>query len=69
MFLMSGIELEDLREQHQSNPATLWFVAKTQTGLVLKVVYVPYMPTSVLRTAYDANNTEINIFKMYGGSI
>lgn len=66
----SGIELEDNREAHRSSPTTLWFVAKSfKSGRTLKLVYVPYTPTAVLRTAYDANSSEINIFKMLGGTI
>lgn len=67
----TGIELEDTREAHRSNPATLWFIAKTSAGRVLKVVYVPRpdVKTAFLRTSYDVNPNEIRVYLQNGGVI
>jgi hypothetical protein len=62
-----GTTLEDTREQHRTNPATMWFLSKTKAGRILKVVYVPEDGIGYLRTSYDANATEIWLFKLKGG--
>ena len=65
----NGITLEDTREQHRTSPATMWFIAKSPTGRDLKIVYVPEDDIAYMRTAYDANATEIWLYKKRGGII
>ncbi|EHA1204515.1 MULTISPECIES: hypothetical protein [Vibrio] len=59
--------LKDIREQHQSDPPTLWFVAETDYGRKLKVVFIYFPDTNkfVIRTAYPANPTEISIYEKH----
>jgi hypothetical protein len=35
-----GGYLEDTREEHKTDPATLWFVAPTNCGRKLKIIFV-----------------------------
>jgi hypothetical protein len=49
----STLLLVDNRENHQSDPQTLWFIAQTDFGRQLKVVFIPRNGEIVIRTAYD----------------
>lgn len=62
----SGKLLFDTRPDHISNPLTLWFVAPTNAGRMLKVAYIPKDGQYYLRSAYDPNSTETAIYKKYG---
>ena len=42
----------DTREDNQTDPPTYWFVAETDTGRVLKVVFVRYPDHFSIKTAY-----------------
>lgn len=56
----------DTRPEHQTNPPTLWFVAQTNAGRKLKVVFVRYSKTEVvLKSAYNANADEIRLYEIY----
>jgi len=59
--------LQDTREDHATDPATNWFVAETDRGRKLKVVFVYYPKEKkvVIKTAYEANETEIRIYQKY----
>ncbi|MDQ2216382.1 MULTISPECIES: hypothetical protein [Vibrio harveyi group] len=59
--------LKDQREEHQSDPPTLWFVAETDYGKKIKVVFIFYKDEAkfVIRTAYPANSDEIRIYNKY----
>ena len=58
--------LEDTREQHKTNPATLWFIAETDQGRLLKIVFIE-LPngTYEIKTAYEPNNDEVKIYGKY----
>lgn len=59
-----GDFLRDTREEHRTDPPTLWFVAETYRGRKLKVVFM-YYPNDkrfVIKTTYDANQKEIDIY-------
>jgi hypothetical protein len=62
----AGIYLFEEREEHQSDPPTRWFVAETHFGRKLKVVFIPKFPDIILRTSYDANQVEIDIYELHG---
>ena len=66
-----GITLVDTREQHRSNPATEWFVAETVSYRKLKVIFIPVedLGYAILRSCYEANQKEINLFRIKGGKI
>jgi hypothetical protein len=57
--------LEDPRAQHKTIPPTYWFLALTNQNRLLKVVYILIDGKVHLKTAYDPNQTEIDIYKKY----
>ncbi len=61
-----GDFLRDQREEHRSDPATVWFVAETYMGRKLKVVFIPIDGDFHIRTAYQANDEELRIYRKYG---
>jgi uncharacterized DUF497 family protein len=58
--------LEDTREQHKTNPPTMWFIAETNEGRLLKVVFIE-LPnrTYEIKTAYEPNDKEVNIYEKF----
>jgi hypothetical protein len=46
-------DLIDTRAQHLTNPLTRWFIAETDFGRKLKVVYMPTSEGIVIKSAYD----------------
>jgi uncharacterized DUF497 family protein len=60
-----GGYLEDDRDQHRTDPPSQWFVAPTNHGRVIKVVFVHRDGKIVLKTAYDANPTEARIYERH----
>lgn len=61
-----GTYLEDTREDHQTDPATLWFIAPTNANRQLKVVFIFIEGKVRLKTAYEPNTNEINVYEMHG---
>lgn len=57
--------LVDSRAHNQTTPSTLWFLAPTNQGRVLKVVYIQREQTIHLRSAYDPNHDEERIYEKY----
>jgi uncharacterized DUF497 family protein len=58
--------LEDVREQHKTNPPTMWFIAETNEGRLLKVVFIE-LPNEAyeIKTAYEPNDNEVEIYEKY----
>jgi len=62
--------LIDTRETHKTDPATHWFIAETNKGRSLKICFIP--PHSAnqqsveIKTAFEPNETEVNIYDKYG---
>lgn len=63
---IEGPLLTDDREEHRSDPPTLWFLARTNHNRLLKVVYIQKGKKIQLRTCYTPNETEVSIY--YGTS-
>lgn len=61
-----GNFLYDNRENNKTDPPTEWFVAETNSGRRLKIVFVPKDGKIFLKTAYDANPEEVRIYEKYG---
>lgn len=57
-----GTFLRDDREDHRSDPPTLWFVAPTNRGRLLKVVFIYRDGKVFLRTAYEADEAAQKIY-------
>ena len=65
----NGTFLRDTRERHQSDPPTRWFIAETDFGRKLKVVFIPRNgKTIIIRTAYGPNKEEMRIYLKYGNN-
>jgi hypothetical protein len=62
-----GKFLTDNREEHASDPPTLWFISETDWGKSLKIVFVRKGDKIYLRTAFPPNAEEVRIYKKYGG--
>jgi hypothetical protein len=57
-----GPVLYDTREEHQTDPPTKWFIAETDMGMKLKVVYIRTDKEVIVKTAYPPNAEEIDIY-------
>ncbi|MBE1276331.1 ADP-ribosyl-(dinitrogen reductase) hydrolase [Enterovibrio baiacu] len=58
--------LLDMRENHQSDPPTQWFVAETDRGRKLKVAFINSPDKGIIiRTCYEANPDEIRIYNNF----
>ncbi len=55
----------DDREQHRNIPASEWFIAETDAGRRLKVVFIPLLEDelAILRTAYPPNKIEERLYE------
>lgn len=58
--------LVDDREDHRTDPQTLWFIAPTNFNRLLKVVFISIDGKIHIKTAYEANETEIRIYERHG---
>lgn len=61
-----GRLLEDRRAKHKSNPPTLWFIAPTNKGRMLKIVYIQDGISITLRSAFPPNAQETDIYIRHG---
>jgi len=61
-----GVNLIDDREDHRTDPATLWFIAETNTGRILKVIFVYRDGYIYLKSAYEPSAGEIAIYDAEG---
>lgn len=59
----TGCYLIDTREEHKSDPPTHWFIAETDRGRQLKVVFVERDEDMHIRTAYDPNEVELHLYR------
>lgn len=57
--------LFDTREEHKTDPPTLWFIACTNKGRLLKVVYIQIGSEVHLKSAFEPNADEIRIYDKY----
>lgn len=55
--------LIDCREEHKTDPQTLWFISETDYGVKIKVVFMCIDNDIVIKTAYRPNNTELRIYE------
>jgi hypothetical protein len=62
-----GGYLIDNRENHQTNPQTLWFIAETNKGRLLKICFVPKGDDNedgpTLKSAFEPNDIEKLIYQ------
>jgi hypothetical protein len=60
-----GRYLVDTREENRTDPPTRWFIAETDRGRSLKVVFIRKGTDVTIKTAYDPNPEEIRIYRKY----
>lgn len=58
-----GDSFKDIREEHLTDPPTLWFVAETNRRRKLKICYVHKDDQIMIKTAYPANAIEISLYE------
>lgn len=61
-----GRLLTDNRALNETNPPTLWFIALTNQGRKLKVAYIQKGVKVILKTAYEPNEQELEIYERFG---
>ena len=57
-----GTLLLDTREKHRSDPPTMWFISTTNKDRILKVVFIKRDGNFFIRSSYEPNIDEINIY-------
>jgi len=58
----SGKFLIDLRAEHQTDPTTRWFIAETNAGRQLKVIFVPTEDGIRIKSAYDPEPAAVRLY-------
>lgn len=61
-----GNYLEDDREDHRTDPPTLWFVAPTNCDRLLKVIFVFLDGNVYIKSAYEPSPQVIKIYENKG---
>ncbi len=62
----SGRFLMDIRERHRTLPPTLWFIAMTNLGRHLKVIFIEKKGAIHLKSAFEPNEVETRIYSHHG---
>lgn len=63
-----GALLADTREEHLTDPPTLWFLAETNKGRLLKVMVVVYNGNVHVKSAYEPSDAVRRLYgKLAGG--
>ena len=62
-----GRPLTDNRPDHRTDPPTRWFIAETDMGRKLKVVYMLVDSSFEVKTAYEPNAIELEIHRKVTG--
>lgn len=57
-----GKYVTDDREEHKSDPPTLWFIGETHKGRELKVVFIHNNGNLYIKSAYDADEAIKRIY-------
>jgi hypothetical protein len=62
---VEGEYIEDTREEHKTDPATLWFVAPTNNHRKLKVLFVFNNGNIYIKSAFDAKASHIAMYEPF----
>jgi hypothetical protein len=63
---LCGTYLEDSREEHKTDPATLWFVAPTNQNRLLKVVFICIDGNIHIKSAFEPRQVVIDLYERFG---
>lgn len=58
-----GPSFDDARRDHQTDPPTLWFVADTDRGRTLKVVYMEFPDFFAIKTAFEPRDGSDDLYR------
>ena len=61
-----GLFLEDPREDHKTDPPTLWFISTTNKNRLLKVVFIFIDGNVHIKSVFDPNAEEVSIYERFG---
>lgn len=61
-----GTFLEDAREDHRTDPPSLWFIAPTNKGRMLKIVFMFVDGNIHIKSAFEPNAAETSIYDVDG---
>ncbi len=59
---IDGPLLVDNREEHRTDPQTIWFISKTNKNRLLKIAYIQRGSIVYLKTCYEPNEDEMQIY-------
>lgn len=59
---IDGPLLVDTREEHQTDPQTLWFISRTNQNRLLKVAYIQKGAAVLLKSCFEPNEDEVKIY-------
>ena len=62
----TGRFLEDTREQHKTDPPTMWFISETDYGRRLKVCFLQDANDTTIKSAFEPNEIEERIYSRKG---
>lgn len=58
--------LTELRPEHKTNPPTFWFIANTDYGRQLKIVFIMRQHEVIeIKTAYEPSLNEVKIYEKH----
>lgn len=60
-----GDYVEDTREEHKTDPATLWFVSPTNNNRILKIIFVFNNGNIYIKSAFDAKKSHIETYEPF----
>lgn len=63
---LCGTYLLENREEHRSEPPTLWFIAPTNHDRLLKIVFIFIDGNIRIKSAFPPNSDEICIYEKIG---
>lgn len=61
-----GIYVDDPREEHRTDPPTLWFIAPTNCNRILKIIFVFRDGNIFIKSAYEASPAVIEMYERRG---
>lgn len=62
---IAGPLLIDDREDHKSDPPTLWFISRTNSDRLLKVAYIQNGAIITLKSCFEPNEIEMRIYSKH----
>jgi len=62
--------LRDVREEHRTNPPTLWFISETYNGRKLKVVFIRIdggngVKDFAIKTAFEPSDEDLMVYNRH----